>query len=143
MLTATMVVRLPDADSGMQHSIVRFNNRRLDSKRQDPERFHRREPVVIINPQNGAKVLRYAMGTPGGLSVCRDWIAIDYDGVDALGVRYKEEVSLTVRRAKLLEIYAWFWSHADLSIRIAIRMGLVGVGLGLLGLVTGVLGMIG
>jgi hypothetical protein len=42
------VVRLPEADSGLQHNIVRVNNRLIDSNKQDSSRFFRREPAVII-----------------------------------------------------------------------------------------------
>jgi hypothetical protein len=131
------VVPLPSLDSGMQHSIVRLHNSRIDSRRLDKSRFFRREPLVIINPDNGAKVLRYAMGTPGGLSVGGSAIALDYDGIDALSVKFKTEVSLEVRRASPWEVYRWFWAYPDLSVRLSIRLGVVGAGLGVLGFMTG------
>lgn len=56
------VVPLPPEDSGLQHCIARFHNRNMDSKRKDKTRFFRREPVMIVNPETKAKVLRYAMG---------------------------------------------------------------------------------
>ncbi|EDT4416468.1 hypothetical protein AUD23_004698, partial [Salmonella enterica subsp. enterica serovar Typhimurium var. 5-] len=58
------VVPLPPEDSGLQHCIARFHNRNMDSKRKDKTRFFRREPVMIVNPETKAKVLRYAMGNP-------------------------------------------------------------------------------
>lgn len=51
------VVPLPPEDSGLQHCIVRFHNRNMDSKRKDTARFFRREPVMIVNPETKAKVL--------------------------------------------------------------------------------------
>ncbi|NMT03675.1 hypothetical protein HKB22_01840, partial [Vibrio parahaemolyticus] len=94
------VVRLPMEDSGLGHNIVRLNNRNVDSKRKDPNRFFRREPVVIYNPHNGTKVIRYVMGNPGTMSITKNAVGLDYDAVDALGVKFKEEVSLEMRRAR-------------------------------------------
>lgn len=37
-----IVVPLPSGDSGLQHCIVRFHNRNMDSKRKDKTRFFRR-----------------------------------------------------------------------------------------------------
>ncbi|HDO1191561.1 hypothetical protein OB934_18285 [Aeromonas salmonicida] len=132
-----MVVPLPVEDSGLQHSIARFHNFNMDSKRQDKARFFRREPVVIVNPETNAKVLRYAMGNPGGLSITKGAIALDYDAVDALGVRFKGAVELEVRRAKRWEVWQWFWNHRDQSVQLSIKMGVVGTVLGVLGFLTG------
>ncbi|MEB1021838.1 hypothetical protein VC940_16030, partial [Citrobacter freundii] len=63
------VVPLPPEDSGLQHCIARFHNRNMDSKRKDKTRFFRREPVMIVNPETKAKVLRYAMGNPGNFGL--------------------------------------------------------------------------
>lgn len=81
MKIETVVQLLPE-DCGLQHSIVRLHNSNIDSKRLDRERFFRREAVVICNPQNGSRVLRYAMGTPGGISITKRAVALDYDAVD-------------------------------------------------------------
>lgn len=132
------VVRLPMEDSGLGHNIVRLNNRNVDSKRKDPNRFFRREPVVIYNPDNGTKVIRYVMGNPGTMSITKNAVGLDYDAVDALGVKFKEEVSLEMRRARWWEIYQWFWFHPDFSIRLSIRLGVVGALLGILGFFTGI-----
>ncbi|WP_231571617.1 MULTISPECIES: hypothetical protein [Xenorhabdus] len=99
------VVPLPPEDSGLQHCIARFHNRNMDSKRKDKTRFFRREPVMIVNPETKAKVLRYAMGNPGNLSITKLVVALDYDAVDALGVRFKDTVSLEVRRARRWEVW--------------------------------------
>lgn len=132
------VVQLPPEDSGLQHCIARFHNRNMDAKKVDKARFFRREPIIISNPETGAKVLRYAMGNPGGISITKVSIALDYDATDALGCRYKGEVNLEVRKAKRWEVWQWFWFHSDLSVQIAIRVGAVGAVLGVLGFTAAV-----
>lgn len=133
------VVRLPSEDSGLQNSIVRLHNRNIDSKRKDRSRFFRREPVVICNRANGASVLRYVMGTPGGISITKNAVALDYDAIDVLGVRFNDQVELELKRASSAEIYKWFWFHPDLNVRISIRLGITGGVLGILGFCVGLL----
>ncbi|EOW9552525.1 hypothetical protein ACY3XD_002574 [Vibrio cholerae] len=132
------VVPLPPEDSGLQHCIARFHNRNMDSKRKDKTRFFRREPVMIVNPETKAKVLRYAMGNPGNLSITKLAVALDYDAVDALGVRFKDTVNLEVRRARGWEVWQWFWNHPDQSVQLSIKLGVVGAVLGVMGFLTGV-----
>ncbi len=137
-ITIHGVVQLPPADAGLHNAIVRLHNGRIDAKRQDKQRFFRREPLVVINPDNGAKIVRYAMGAAGLAGVRRDTIALDYDALDALSIRPKQEVAITVRRATLFEVYAWFWNHPDLSVQLSIRLGIAGAVLGVMGFLTGV-----
>ncbi|HBC3698668.1 TPA: hypothetical protein KD306_003473 [Escherichia coli] len=132
------VVPLPPEDSGLQHCIARFHNRNMDSKRKDKTRFFRREPVMIVNPETKAKVLRYAMGNPGNLSITKLAVALDYDAVDVLGVRFKDTVNLEVRRARRWEVWQWFWNHPDQSVQLSIKLGVVGAVLGVMGFLTGV-----
>ncbi|MFC6674322.1 hypothetical protein [Marinobacterium aestuariivivens] len=136
------VVRLPMEDSGLQHSIVRLNNRNIDSRREDRNRFFRREPVMIVNPESRTKVLRYAMGNPGHLSIPKCAVALDYDAVDALGIRSKDTVNLEVRRAKRWEVWQWFWYHPDQSVQLSIKLGVVGAVLGIMGFLNGVIPLI-
>lgn len=131
------VVSLPPADAGIQNAIVRLHNSRIDAHRQDKARFFRREPLVVINPDTGGKIVRYAMGAAGLAGVRKDTIALDYDALDALGIRPKQEVAITVRRATALEVYAWFWRHPDLSVQLSIRLGIAGAVLGVMGFITG------
>ena len=131
------VIRLPMEDSGLQHCIVRLNNRNMDSTRKDRNRFFRREPLVIVNKADGSKVLRYAMGN-SGLKICKNAIGLDYDAVDALNVSYKQEVDLEVRRAKRWEIWHWYWQHPDQSVQLSIKLGVAGAVLGVMGFLTGV-----
>lgn len=137
-----IVVPLPAEDCGLQHSIVRFHNCNIDSKRKDRSRFFRREALIIRNPQTRARVLRYAMGNPGTVSIVKKGISVDYDAVDALGVRFNREVNLQVKRANLLEVYAWFWQHPDMALRLSIRLGVMGGILGVLGFLVGLMGIL-
>tara|TARA_B100000446_G_scaffold184352_1_gene206134 strand:- start:17432 stop:17869 length:438 start_codon:yes stop_codon:yes gene_type:complete len=134
------VVRLPPEDSGLQHSIVRLNNNHIDSKKHDTTKFFRRDAVVVINQDNGEKVLRYVMGNPG-LSITKDSLAIDYDAVDHLGIKYKEQVNVEVRAASAIEVLMWFWHHPDLSVNLSVRLGVIGAVLGVLGFMTGLASM--
>ncbi len=141
IMEVEIVTQLPQEDCGLQHSIVRFHNGNIDSKRKDRSRFFRREPLIIRNPENGARVLRYAMGNPGTLSIVKKGIAVDYDAVDVLGVRFNREVKLEVRRASSFEIYRWFWQHPDMGIRLSIRLGVMGGVLGVMGFLVGIMGV--
>ncbi|CAD0264198.1 conserved hypothetical protein [Pseudomonas veronii] len=131
------IVQLNPEDCGLQHSIVRLHNSNIDSKRLDRKRFFRREALVICNSQNGARVLRYAMGTPGGISITKRAVALDYDAVDVLGVIFKTAVELEIRRASTFEVYKWFWNHPDLSVRLSPRLGVTGGILGVMGFFVG------
>jgi hypothetical protein len=132
------VVPLPLEDSGLQHCIVRLNNRNMDSKRKDPKRFYRREPLVIVNRLDGSKILRYAMGH-SGQRICKTAIGLDYDAVDALNIRFRQDVDLEVRRATRWEIWRWFWHHPDQSVQLSIKLGVAGAALGVMGFLSGII----
>ncbi|MFC1337423.1 MAG: hypothetical protein G8D89_16335 [gamma proteobacterium symbiont of Clathrolucina costata] len=136
------VANLPERDVGLHNSIVRLHNSHIDAEKHDRSRFFRREAVVIINSKNKAKILRYVMGNPGTVSIPKSGAAIDYDAIDVLGIRYREAVELEIRRARTLEVYQWFWFHPDLSVRLSIRLGVIGAFLGVLGFFTGVISLI-
>lgn len=135
----TKVYRLPREDeSGSE--IVRFCNSRISAQlniRPPKNKFHRRQPVVIINPANDCWVLRYAMGNPGTMSIKQDEIAVDYDALVELDVHPKHDVELTVRNASWLEVYIHFMRHPDLNVRISMRLGVIGFVLGIIGLFQG------
>lgn len=132
------VVPLPPEDSGLQHCIARFNNRNIDSKREDKNKFFRREALIIENLDNRTKVMRYAMGNAGNLSITKNAVGLDYDAVDALAIRFKSEVNLSVRRAKTWEVWQWFLNHPDQTVQLSIKLGLAGATLGVLGFLTGI-----
>lgn|SRR5690554_3617860 len=131
------VVPLPIGDSGLQNCIIRLNNCRIDSKRKDRSRFFRREPLVVINTEDGSKVLRYAMGS-AGQSICKNEIGLDYDAINALSIRFQKPVTLEVRRAKRWEVWQWFWSHPDQSVQLSIKLGFIGTVLGAMGFMIGI-----
>ena len=133
------VINLPPGDSGLHNSIVRLHNSHIDAKKLDKLRFFRRDAVVIINTKNREKIMRYVMGNPGGMSISKTSAAIDYDAIDVLGIKYRKAVKLKIRRARLYEVYIWFLTHPDLSVRISIRLGVIGALLGVMGFITGII----
>lgn len=137
-LKVSAVVSLPVEDSGLSNAIVRVHNSRIDRCKKDKQRFFRREPLVIMSPETGAFIVRYAMGGGGVKGVCRNTIALDYDGIDALGIRFNAPVELLVRRASTIEVYRWFWQHPALSVQLSVRLGVVGAVLGVMGFLTGI-----
>lgn len=141
-MVVNKVVPLPKEDSGTNRSIARLNNKQMDSSRTDRSRFFRREPLLIINLKSGARVLRYAMGNPGSISIGHKEIALDYDGCDGLGIKSNASVTLIVRRAKPWEVYKYFWGHPDMNIQLSSKLGMTGAVLGLLGFVIGVAGLL-
>ncbi|WP_413495483.1 hypothetical protein [Shewanella baltica] len=132
------VIRLPEEDEGGM-GIVRMCNYNIVSspsrlKVLTRKRFLRKKPVTIQNLDNGLWILRYAMGNPGNLSLTKSQIAIDYDGIQQLGLQlHTNPVNLKVTDSTQLEIFKHFWDHQDLNIRISMRMGAIGLVLGAIG----------
>ncbi|AJY53186.1 hypothetical protein [Halomonas sp. KO116] len=141
MLHMNYVVQLPPQDSGLQLGIARFHNLHIDAKRQDHSRLFRRNAVCIVNPENGAWIIRYAMGSGGVKGVCKDSVGLDYDGVDALGIRFNQPAQLVIRRARRREVIRWLATYPDLPVRLGIQLGLLGAVLGLLGAGLGIMGL--
>ena len=131
------IVRLPDEDSGLSLSIARFYNGLVDAKKQDNNKLFRHEMVVITNKENGNQILRYVMGS-ASLSIKKMAIAIDYDGIDALGINTKGQCQLRVHKANKYEIIKWFYNHADMSVQLSTRLGLLGALLGVFGFAIGI-----
>ena len=82
--------------------------------------------------------MRYCMGTPGGQSVKKTQLGLDYDAVDALSIRFHQPVVLEVRRARLDEVYWWFLHHPDQLVRHSIRLAVFGGVMGVVGFLTAV-----
>lgn len=129
------IVQLPPEDSGLSNNIVRLNNNWIDSKKMNRSLYFRRDPVVIKNTENGRTIVRYVMGSPGGFSVKKSELAIDYDGMDTLGVQRGQECHLLVKRANIVERLVWLVKHPDLNVNLSIRLALLSVVLGLLSFV--------
>ena len=121
------IIALPSADSGLQHSIVRLHNIHIGANK-----IKRRTPVVIKNLDNQKKVIRYAMGNGGTVKkLTKSTIALDYDGVNDLGVYFEQEGRFIVREATLVEcIESLLWS-ADLNVRLNTRIALLSAALGI------------
>lgn len=139
--TAQRVVELPMHDQGLQHSIVRLYPSWIDRNRKDPNRFRRRQPVLIINKESGAETLRFVMGAARG-GVRKNEVSLDYDAVDALGVRFGQPVQLEVRPASRLEVLRHYLEHPDMSIRVSMRLALWGIYLGAFGAVCGIVSVV-
>ena len=56
------VLRLPQEDSGLTHSIVRFDNSRVGAFNHSNGKFVRRKAVKITNTANNEWIIRYVMG---------------------------------------------------------------------------------
>lgn len=139
--TATKVVRLPEADSGIDKAIVRIYSGRIDASKTDPARFRRRQPVLLINEDTGGRTLLFAMGAGAVRGISRSAVGIDYDARDALGLCYRDGgdtvSNITVRPASYRDIVRHYWGHPDMGYQVSIRIGLLGLSLGLLGAFLG------
>jgi len=138
---AQRVVELPLHDQGLQNSIVRVYSARIDRTRKDAGRFRRRQPVLISNPEADTETLRFVMGAGKG-GVKKNEIALDYDAVDALGIRFTQPVELQVRPATWLEVMRHYLDHPDMGIRVSMRMAVWGIYLGLFGAVCGIVSVV-
>lgn len=133
------VVKLPQEDSGLQHSIVRVDNSNV--------RFYgRRTPVAIYNLNGNRKkwILRYVMGNNGRVKgLTKRALAIDYDGMCELdlSLHYGTE-NLVMRKATTWQCILWLANSTDLNTRLSTRLGLLGAVLGMVGLVIGCISLV-
>ncbi|WP_029913693.1 hypothetical protein [Hydrogenovibrio marinus] len=137
----SQIILLPEKDSGIQNLIARISGHHIN------DHFKRREPVVIVNQDNGEKIIRYVLGHGSVPGITKESIAVDYDGLASLGFRMKKEgvpqpCNLVVRKLKPFESYMFFTRHPDLGIQMSIKLGLVGVFLGFVGLALGIISLI-
>lgn len=129
------VVMLSGEDAGIHNLIARIRNYHI--KRD----FQRRDAVIIKNLSNGSRIIRYVMGEPQAMELEKGSMAIDYDGLITLGLKYSvdpQDCNLVVKKAGLFEKYLFFMNHPDLGIQLSIRLGVLGAMLGLLGLILGI-----
>jgi hypothetical protein len=136
--TATRVVKLPARDSGVHLSILRVHPSRIDSRRMDPMRFVRRQPVLLQNCATGATTICFVMGAGDVHIPDRQGIAIDYDARDALDLNRgtdNDTVEVLVRPATGMEILRFYARHPDLGYQLPTRLALIGLFLGVAGLV--------
>lgn len=136
--TALRVVKLPPRDSGVHLSILRVHPSRVDSRRKDPKRFMRRQPVLLENRATGATTVCFVMGAGDVHLSDRHTIALDYDGRDALElnrVTDTDSVDVLVRPASAMEILRFYARHPDLGYQLPTRLALIGLFLGVVSLV--------
>ncbi|WP_428774896.1 hypothetical protein [Vibrio sp.] len=119
-------IALPDRDCGTSLLIVRLNNRMIGKT---GTKYRRRTPVIISNQDNNHWVLRYCMGGSSLKGLTKSSLAIDYDGVDELGIRFKQPASLIMRRANVFDMAKWYWAHPDRAVRAEWRFVLIGFAL--------------
>lgn len=115
-------------DAGLSNLIARLSVKHIN-------RFvKRREAIIICNPKNGSKIVRYALGGGGISGLNSTSICIDYDGIETLGLKYSKEIDceLVIRKPYPFESYFMFMAHPDLSIRLPMRLGMLGAGLGII-----------
>ncbi len=137
MLKISQLMLLPKEDSGIHNLLIRVHGCHIKST------FQRRQPVVIVNPENGAKCIRYVMGGGSLAGLTKTSAALDYDAMDSLGFKMNkvQPCDLIIRKAKPFETYRFFTRHPDLSVQLSIKLGLLGAGLGFLGLCLGIISL--
>jgi len=138
------VVRLPEKeDPHFAASIVRLHSSHIDARKKNRNKYFRREAVIIKNRETGQWIVRMVLGSKGISGLTRDALALDYDGIDALGytqaVFAGEPVDLEITRANDWDVIRYYWNHPDIGYRTAHRITAISFGLGLIGLVLGVL----
>ncbi|MCP4121722.1 MAG: hypothetical protein GY751_08200 [Bacteroidetes bacterium] len=134
-----VVVELPEADRGLSKGFMRLENSRIDSSGLAPDKFTRREPVVVKNRVTGDWIVRMALGNRGLAGLKRSAIALDYDAMDqlGLGMSFGEPVELHARPASTLDVYRYYWDHPDIGYQVAYRISALGFAVGVLGFVAG------
>jgi hypothetical protein len=138
MLKINQLMLLPKEDSGIHNLLIRVHGCHIKSI------FQRRQPVVIVNPANNAKCIRYVMGGGSLSGLTKGSAALDYDAMDTLGFKMNsvQPCELIIRKTKPFESYLFFMNHPCLSTQLSIKLGLLGAVLGFLGLCLGVISLI-
>lgn len=143
---ATCIVELPKEDRGLDRSIVRINTSRMDQSRQDKNAFFRRQPLKLHNSLTGQFIIRMPMGGGGLKGLSKDSIALDYDAVDALGIRGnfingQIEAELVVSRANAVSLIQYYWDHPETGYRVSMRLSMIGLVLGLIAFIPMLFGI--
>jgi hypothetical protein len=107
-------------------NIVRVPRKLIDGNKKDRNKFFRRELVTLVNKANGKKAYRHVVGDNRDYNLGDSTAAIDYEARDTLGLRRLDEsVDVVVRRANLLDRWAYYWNSDDPAMQIANRMAVV------------------
>ncbi len=138
MLKISQLMLLPKEDSGIHNLLIRVHGCHIKST------FQRRQPVVIVNPANNAKCIRYVMGGGSITGLTKDSASLDYDAMDTLGFKMNlvQPCELIIRKVKPFEACKFFTQHPDLAVQISLKLGLLGAFLGFLGLLLGVISLL-
>lgn len=120
-------IELPDGD--FARPVVRVHNAYIDATKQDKNKFFRREPVVIKNPDNGTWTLAICIGAGGTKGVTKQSVGINYDTADILGVKFhsKEPLNLVIQRASMWRKVYWYLNHPDHGVRTSMWFGITGL----------------
>ncbi|MHB8408318.1 MAG: hypothetical protein ACYDHY_09570 [Acidiferrobacterales bacterium] len=128
---------LPAAVDEIGRGTVRIWPGAIDREKADRGKFFRGEYVAIINVANRKKTVRRVLGGNPEMRLNHGSVALDYDTRDALGAYHlKTGVSLIVRRATWREKLRAYWNTNDVSVRIANRLGLLGIVIALIPMMT-------
>lgn len=128
-IIAENVLHLPPADAGLQHAIVRVHNSMIGKKGQ-AGKFYRHQPVLILNPNTGVRVVRFAMGChPAHPIQVPTSIMVDYE--TKVELAWTPSHIVNVLPANAWHLYRYYWSHPDAGYRMSTRLGVLSVTLGI------------
>lgn len=113
-------------DGNYSNPRVRLNNFHLDKSKTNKDKFFRREPLIIINKNNGKWVIACCLGSPGIKGLTKDAIGLEYDSADMLGIKFHQECNLVIKKAPFLKRLQWYWSHPDQATQLAMQMSIIG-----------------
>lgn len=132
------VALLPKEDSGLHNLLVRVHGSHINST------FQRREAVVLVNRDNKQKCIRYIVGAGSMAGITKQTLAIDYDALETLNFKMKKEqgCNIAIRKPRPFEVYLFYMNHPDLSVKLSIRLGVLGALLGFTGLAISVISLI-
>lgn len=134
-MRAFKLMMLPEKDSGLDKLFVRVHSSNL-------VKYGRRTPVIIYrNDDKKKRIIRYAVGAGSLKGVTKDTVAVDYDAIQTLGFKkhFNQECDLKVRKARAYEQVLFFARHPDISVRLSVRLGVLGAVQGFVGFVLGIL----
>jgi len=137
---AKRVFLLPNVDIGITRNSVRIHSSLVDASKKRDDLFHRHTAVQISN-NTGQSIIRQVIGGGGISGFTKNSIALDYDGRDALlikGIDEQVECDLTVTKAGTYQVYRYYFSHPEVAVQIAVKMGVLGVLLGLAGVLISI-----
>ncbi|WP_429885724.1 hypothetical protein [Geoalkalibacter halelectricus] len=134
VIIADNVLHLPPADAGLRHSILRVHNSLIGKKGQ-VGKFYRHQPLLIVNPNTGCRVVRFAMGShPAHPIQAPTSIMVDYG--TKVELDWDPSHIVNVLPANGCNLYRYYWRHPDTGYRISTRLGVLSVMLGALGMMS-------